>query len=206
LPRSTGLAAVRSPFDRPQSEAVDADSSKVDPAGHPQLVQQHHLELVEHAGLGPLVERRQQVVALPQPSSLAGSRLQGVEVRAMKISAAIQARSGTVRGAPPRAWEGGGGNRGWMRCHSWSGSSVEAAPTTLTLTVERDLSNGVPHSGSRWFHGRYAFGSSAAPLRAVVRTRAAHDARMGRCASCRIWIGDDPNTVTNLRFRATFEN
>jgi hypothetical protein len=29
----------------------------------------------------------------------------------MKMIAAMQARSGTVRGAPPRAWDGGGGSR-----------------------------------------------------------------------------------------------
>ena len=40
----------------------------------------------------------------------------------MKMIAAMQARSDTVRGAPPRAWEGGGGSKGWMRCHNWSGS------------------------------------------------------------------------------------
>jgi hypothetical protein len=44
----------------------------------------------------------------------------------MKMIAAMQARSGTVRGAPPRAWEGGGGSSGWMRCQSWSGSSRSA--------------------------------------------------------------------------------
>jgi hypothetical protein len=49
-----------------------------------------------------------------------------VEVRAMKMIAAMQARSDTVRGAPPRAWEGGGGNSGWMRCQSGSGSSRSA--------------------------------------------------------------------------------
>jgi hypothetical protein len=42
------------------------------------------------------------------------------------IAAAMHARSETVRGAPPRAWEGGGGSRGWMRCHSWSGSRRSA--------------------------------------------------------------------------------
>jgi hypothetical protein len=44
----------------------------------------------------------------------------------MNRIAAMQARSGTVRGAPPRAWEGGGGSRGWMRCHSASGSKRSA--------------------------------------------------------------------------------
>jgi len=44
----------------------------------------------------------------------------------MNRIAAMQARSGTVRGAPPRAWEGGGGSSGWMRCHSASGNSRSA--------------------------------------------------------------------------------
>jgi hypothetical protein len=63
------------------------------------------------------------VVAEPQPSSLAGSRLHGVEVRAMKMSAARQLRSGTRRGTPPRGRAGAGGNSGWMRCHSASAKS-----------------------------------------------------------------------------------
>jgi hypothetical protein len=44
----------------------------------------------------------------------------------MNRIAAMQARSGTVRGAPPRAWEGRGGSSGWMRCHKGSGSSRSA--------------------------------------------------------------------------------
>ena len=67
--------------------------------------------------------RRQQVVAEPQPSSLAGNRPHGVEVRAMKMSAATQFRAGTRRGTPPRGRGGGAGSNGWMRCHSSSGSS-----------------------------------------------------------------------------------
>jgi hypothetical protein len=56
LPRSTGLAPVRSPLDRPQAEAVDADALQVDAAGRAELVQQQRLELVEHPGLGPLIQ------------------------------------------------------------------------------------------------------------------------------------------------------
>jgi hypothetical protein len=41
-------------------------------------------------------------VAEPQPSSLAGNKLHGVEVRAMRMSAATQFRAGTRRGTPPR--------------------------------------------------------------------------------------------------------
>ena len=38
LPRSTGLAPLAPPFDRPQAEAVDTDPLKVDAAGPAQLV------------------------------------------------------------------------------------------------------------------------------------------------------------------------
>ena len=72
-------------------------------------------------------KRRQQVVTLPQPNSPTDSSAQGVEVRAMKMIAAMQGRSGTVRGTPPRAREGGGGSSGWMRCHSPLGSSLSAS-------------------------------------------------------------------------------
>jgi hypothetical protein len=49
--------------------------------------------------------RRQEVVAEPQPSSLAGNSAQRVEVRAMNTSAATQLWSGMRRGTPPRgAW------------------------------------------------------------------------------------------------------
>jgi hypothetical protein len=30
--------------------------------------------------------------------------------------------------------------------------------------------------------------------------------QMGPCASCRTWVGDDPNAATNLRFRTTYEH
>jgi hypothetical protein len=42
------------------------------------------------------------VVALPQPSSLAGNRFQGVEVRVINSNAATQLWSGTWRETPPR--------------------------------------------------------------------------------------------------------
>jgi hypothetical protein len=76
--------------------------------------------------------RRQQVVTLPQPNSPTGSSAQGVEVRAMKMMAAIQARSGTVRarrrgcgraaegagaGCAATAGRAAGGRPGW----SWAG-------------------------------------------------------------------------------------
>ena len=44
----------------------------------------------------------------------------------MNRIAAMQARSDTVRGAPPRAREGGGGSSSWIRCHSASGSRRSA--------------------------------------------------------------------------------
>ena len=126
LPRSTGFAPVRSPFDRAQAERVDACAGQVNAAGRTQLVQQQRLKLIEHPGAGPLVQ--------PPPAGgrgaaaqlLAGSSPHGVEVRAMKMIAAMQARSATVRGTPPRAREGGGGSSGWMRCHSASGRSLSA--------------------------------------------------------------------------------
>jgi hypothetical protein len=56
VPRSTGFAPVRSPFDRPQAAGVHADPLQVDAAGLAEFVQQHRLELLEHPGLGPLVK------------------------------------------------------------------------------------------------------------------------------------------------------
>ena len=100
------VCAGQIPLDRPQAEAVDTDALQVDLAGRAQLVQ-HGLQQLEHAGAGPLVSRRQQVVAEPQPSSLAGNRLQGVLVRAMKISAATQCGPGPDAGprhGPGRRW------------------------------------------------------------------------------------------------------
>jgi hypothetical protein len=56
LPRSTGVAPVRSPVDRPQAEGVDTDAFQVDPAGGTEFVQQDRPELLEHPGAGPLVQ------------------------------------------------------------------------------------------------------------------------------------------------------
>jgi ClpA/ClpB-like protein len=53
-------------------------------------VQQHGLELVEHPAAGPLVHRRQQVVAEPQFSSVGRQETPEVEVRAMNTSAATR--------------------------------------------------------------------------------------------------------------------
>ena len=44
----------------------------------------------------------------------------------MQRIAAMPARSDTVRGAPPGAWQGGGGSSGGKRCHRWSGSRRSA--------------------------------------------------------------------------------
>jgi hypothetical protein len=65
------------------------------------------LEPLEHPAAALSLKRRQQVVTEPQPNSPTGGSAQGVDVRHMNRIAAMQARSGTVRGAPPRAWEGG---------------------------------------------------------------------------------------------------
>jgi hypothetical protein len=95
-----------------QAEAVHADPRPVQPARLAELVQQDLLEPLDHPRVAPLGNRRQQLVTLPQPNSPTGSSAHGVEVRAMNTIAAMPARSETVRGAPPRAWEGGGGSSG----------------------------------------------------------------------------------------------
>jgi hypothetical protein len=63
----------------------------------------------------------------------------------MNKIAAMQARSGTVRGAPPRAWEGGGASRGWMRSQSASGKSRSAR--VLIAGDHRTLLTAQPSSG-----------------------------------------------------------
>jgi len=63
-------------------------------------VQGLEVELVKHAGLGPLGEPTPAVAGEPQPSSPAGSSRHGMEVRAMKTIAAKQLRSGMVRCRP----------------------------------------------------------------------------------------------------------
>jgi hypothetical protein len=126
LARSTGFAPARSPPNRAQAEGVHGDARPVQRSGCAELVQQQLLEPLEDPARAHSANRRQQVVTLPQPNSPTGSSAQGVEVRAMNRTAAMQARSETVRGAPPRAREGGGGNSGRRRCHSASGSSRSA--------------------------------------------------------------------------------
>ena len=130
--RSTGFAPVRSPPDRPQAEGVHADPRPVQPTGLAQLVQQQLLEPLEHPGVGPLGNRRQQVVTLPQPNSPTGSSAHGVEVRAMKMIAAMHARSArcgahrrgrgrvavaAAAGGAARAGRAAGGRPRW----SWPG-------------------------------------------------------------------------------------
>jgi hypothetical protein len=106
-PRSVGLAPVGSPFDRPQAEAVDADLPKGDAAGLAQLVQQRAWSCSKTPARAHSSKRRQQVVAEPQPSSLAGSNAHGIEVRAINTSAATQLRSGTP------AWDAASGAWWW---------------------------------------------------------------------------------------------
>ena len=112
LARSTGFAPTWSPPCGAQAEAVHAHARPVQPAGLAQLVQQQLLEPFEHPRVSHSANRRQQVVTLPQPNSSTSSSVHGVEVRAMNRIPAMQARSDTVRGAPPRACEGGGGSSG----------------------------------------------------------------------------------------------
>lgn len=94
--------------------------------------------------------RRQQVVAEPQPNSLAGSSAHGVEVRAMNTSPAAQLRSGTRRGAPPRGRGGGsvlpavsavaaGGERGAAAPHDPRAPAGHPAGATMSCQRDRDL-------------------------------------------------------------------
>src|SRR4029453_12428014 len=56
LARSTGFAPTWSPPDRPQAEGGDADAGPVQLAGLAELVEQDHLEPLEHSRVGPLAE------------------------------------------------------------------------------------------------------------------------------------------------------
>jgi hypothetical protein len=141
LARSTGFAPVRPPPHRPQTEGVHADPGPVQQARRAELVQQDLLEPLEHPGVAHSANRRQQVVTLPQPNSPTGSSAHRVEVRHMNRTAAMQARSETVRGAPPRAWDGGGGSRGWMRCHSASGSRRSARVVMAQIIAHHRLNH-----------------------------------------------------------------
>jgi hypothetical protein len=112
------------PPDRPQAEAVHGDPGPVERADLAELVQQHRLQPLEHPSVGPL--GKPPPAGRHRAAAELAHRQQRprVEVRHMKMIAAMQARSDTVRGAPPRACEGVGGSSGWMRCHSASGSSL----------------------------------------------------------------------------------
>jgi hypothetical protein len=92
-----------------------------------ELVQQRLLESLEDAGGGPLGQPPPTAGHAPTAELATGSSAHGVEVRAMKTIAAMQARSETVRGAPPARSGGWRWQRGWMRCHSGSGSSQSAS-------------------------------------------------------------------------------
>jgi hypothetical protein len=67
------------------------------------------------------VRRRQQVVPLPQPSSV-GSIFHGMPLRSTKMIPDRHARSGT-RGWPPFGFGGSFGNSGSMAAHSSSDTS-----------------------------------------------------------------------------------
>ena len=66
----------------------------------------------------------------------------------MKMIAAMHVRSDTVRGAPPRAREGGGGRTGWTRCHNASGKSLSAR---VVMTRDHRITQPSPlrHPGFR---------------------------------------------------------
>jgi len=95
LARSTGFAPVRSPPHRPEVERVHADARPVELASPAELVQQQLLEPLENPGVGPIGKpppagRHAAAAELAHRSSA-----QGVEVRAMTMIAAMQARSDT---------------------------------------------------------------------------------------------------------------
>src|SRR6266540_128658 len=101
LARSTGLAPVRSPLTaRRLAESTLTRDQSSNPAA-PSSSSSTSCRRSNTPTWAHSANRRQQVVTLPQPNSLTGSSAHGVEVRAMNTIAAMQARSDTVRGAPP---------------------------------------------------------------------------------------------------------
>ena len=121
LPRSTGFAPVRSPFDRPQAEGVHADAVQVDPSGRAEVVQQHDLELVEHPSAGPLVQPP------PAGGGRAAAQLPGGQQRPRSRRAGHEDQRrhtvavGHAAGHAAAGTRWAGGRSGWMRCHSASG-------------------------------------------------------------------------------------
>jgi hypothetical protein len=81
--------------------------------------------------------RRQQVLPLPQPSSL-GSISQGMPLLRTKMMPAKAARSST-RGRPPLGFGGSGGSRGSMTSHSSSVTSSLLMLTSVPSTHEQVL-------------------------------------------------------------------
>jgi hypothetical protein len=88
----------------------------------------------------------------------------------MKMIAAMHARSETVRGAPPRAWEGGGGSSGCRRCHNASGSRRSARlfiagdhHTQLTAQTSSGMSSYSGCSDSRAKDGPLPLRSNPSP-------------------------------------------
>jgi hypothetical protein len=109
LPRSVGLAPVSPPFDRPQAEGIHADPLQVEPAGLTQLVQQQRLDLVEHAGTGPLVEPP------PAGGGRAATQLLGRQQGPRGGGAGHEHERGDTVAVWDAAWDpaAGTGRRGW---------------------------------------------------------------------------------------------
>src|SRR5437773_7862162 len=126
LARSTGFAPHRSPPDRPQADRIHADPRPVQPAGLAQFVQQQLLEPLEHPSGRPLGE--------PPPAGghAAAAELAHRQQRPRRGGAGHEddrGHAGPVGHGTGRATAGvggWGGSRGWMRCHSASGSSRSA--------------------------------------------------------------------------------
>jgi hypothetical protein len=135
LAGSTGFAPVWSPPNSAQAERVHTHPRPVHLTGRAELIQQHLLEPLEHPGACPLGQPPPTGVTDPQPNSCTGSSAHSVQVRAMNTIAAMHDRSDTVRGAPPRAWEGGGGSSlrqvcGGHRLRAQSGGYFAGLPVT----------------------------------------------------------------------------
>jgi hypothetical protein len=78
------------------------------------------------------------------------------------------------------------------------GQRVKDAIHRLTLgaSVKHLLNYSGPQQPQRGLVGKVL--SDMAP--------ASTTSRAGPCASCRTWVGDNPNAATNLRFRIAYEN
>ena len=210
LPRSTGFAPVRSPFDRAQAERVDACAGQVDAARRTQLIQQQRLKLIEHPGAGPLIQpppaggRRPTAQLLGRQQPPRGGCAGHEDDRG---------HAGPIRHGARHATARSGGWRrssGWIRCHSASGRSLSARvvmsgdhritqPGALPHVPECPVSEGRAQasSGYQRLSAAVAWGSAGAGVGAgagrrvhwrpnsritgIVQTSGT-SSQMGRCA------------------------